>query len=50
MGTNKKNKEVRVDFLISEELRKKIKIYCIENNTNVSKLIRDFLEKTIENK
>ena len=44
-----KNKEVRIDVLITDDLRKKVKKYCIDNDTNMSKLIREFLESKIKN-
>jgi len=44
------NKEVRVNIRLTENLRMQYKKYCLKNNLDMSKHIRDFIEKTVNNK
>ena len=44
MSRIKKNNNKRLNVLISDELRKKYKKYCIEINVNVSDRIRELME------
>jgi len=43
-----KDKEVRMTFLASKDLRKRYKLFCIENDYIMSDRIREFMEKDIE--
>lgn len=42
-----KDKEKRINLMISLELVKKFKIHCINNDFNFSKRIRELIEKDI---
>jgi hypothetical protein len=44
----KENKEVRVNLLITEELRKKYKIYCINKEIAMSERIRQLIEMDLK--
>jgi hypothetical protein len=39
-----KNKEERINFLISKELKKEYKLFCIKNDYIMSDRIREFIE------
>ena len=45
--STKENKEVRINIRLTEELRKKYKSYCKKNKLDMSKHIREFIEKEI---
>jgi hypothetical protein len=41
--------EERLNVLISKELKKKYKIFCIKNNLSFSKRIRELIENDLKN-
>ena len=43
----KKNKEVRINIRLTNEIRNKLHIICKENNTTISKEIRKIIEDLI---
>jgi predicted DNA binding CopG/RHH family protein len=45
--STKLNKEVRVNIRLTAELRKKYKSYCKKNKLDMSKHIREFIEKEL---
>ena len=49
---NKKmaKKEVKLDLRLTNSLREQYKKYCIENDLDMSKHIREFIEKTVKGK
>ena len=46
--TNRKIKEVRLNVRLTEELRQKYKKYCLENNLDMSKHLREYIEQVLE--
>jgi len=49
VGTRKtKNEELKVR--LTDDLKKQYKQYCIENGLDMSKHIREFIEKAVNNK
>ena len=47
---NEKYEIVRINILLSKELRKKYKTYCLNNNLIMSERIRELMQKDLENK
>jgi antitoxin component of RelBE/YafQ-DinJ toxin-antitoxin module len=45
--TKKENKEVKLNIRLTENLRQQYKQYCLEHNLDMSKHIREFIEKTV---
>ena len=49
MGTKKiKNEELKIR--LTDNLKEQYKQYCIKNDLDMSKHIREFIEKTVNNK
>lgn len=48
MSIEKENKEVRINLLITKELRKKYKAYCLEGDVAMSDRIRQLIEKDLK--
>nr|QBM02733.1 hypothetical protein [uncultured archaeon] len=42
--------EVRLNFMVSKELRKNYKKHCINNDIDMSKRIRELMEMDLEGK
>lgn len=49
MNTKSNVSEERLNVLISKELKKKYKIFCIKNNFSFSKRIRELIEEDLKN-
>ena len=49
MNINKKHSEEKLNVLISKELKKKYKIFCIKKNFSFSKRIRELIENDLKN-
>jgi len=45
--TKKEKKEVKLDLRLTNNLREQYKQYCIKNDLDMSKHIREFIEKTV---
>ena len=45
--TKKERKEVKLDLRLTNSLREQYKQYCIENDLDMSKHIREFIKKTV---
>lgn len=45
--STKVNKEVRINIRLNEKLRQQYKTYCKQNNLDMSKHIREFIEKEV---
>lgn len=43
-----KDKEKRMTFLVSKELKKSYQLFCIENDYNMSERIRQFMEDELK--
>lgn len=43
-----KDKEVRLNMLLSKDLKKRYQMFCLENDYNMSERIRGFMEKELE--
>jgi len=39
---------MRININIDKEMHYKVKRYCLENHTNISKLVRDYLRELVE--
>lgn len=48
MGRIKKHNDVRLNVLISKELKKRYKIKCISEDVNLSDRIRELIEKDLK--
>lgn len=48
MSIKKENKEVRVNLLITEELRKQYKLYCINKDIAMSERIRQLMDMDLK--
>ena len=48
MGREKKNNDKRLNVLISSDLRKRYKKYCIDKEVNLSDKIRELMEKDLK--
>jgi len=46
--TKTKTSEVRINLLISKELRKEYKLHCLNNNTDMSERIRTLIIKDLK--
>lgn len=44
MSIKEKNKEVRVNLLLTKELRKQYKLHCLKNDIGMSERIRQLIE------
>ena len=47
--TKKEIKEVKLNIRLTENLRQQYKKYCLENGIDMSKHIREFIEKATKN-
>ena len=50
MSTKKQNKEIRINVRMSNNLRGQYREYCKKNKIDMSKHIREFIEKTVTEK
>ena len=41
-------KDVRINFWVTEKLRKEYKMYCLENDIDMSSQLRDFIKSELE--
>ena len=48
MSIEKEKKEVRVNLLITEELRKQYKLYCVNKDVAMSERIRQLMEMDLK--
>ena len=48
--TKKEKKEVKLDLRLTNSLREQYKQYCLKNDLDMSKHIREFIEKTVNSK
>jgi hypothetical protein len=44
----KENKKEDINIRLTTSLKKQYKIYCLKNSLDMSKHIRDFIEKTLQ--
>jgi len=50
VGTKKKIKNQELKIRLEDSLKDKYKLYCSENNLDMSKHMREFIEKTVNKK
>jgi hypothetical protein len=48
MSIEKGNKEVRINLLVTTEIRKKYKLHCLENDIAMSDRIRQLIEMDLK--
>jgi hypothetical protein len=41
-------REVKINFWVTKDLRNKYKMYCIQNDIDMSKHLREFIEQQIK--
>jgi len=46
--SRKENEEVRINLLVTTELRKKYKLHCLESDISMSNRIRQLIEKDLK--